>query len=463
MEIPAGFLSEMEKSLGEEYGAFLKSLGDEEVKALRINPLKGFKGFDEELIKKWCLEPVSWEENGFFYRAGQCEMPPGKHPLHEAGAYYIQEPSAMYPVSLLEPKEKEKVLDLCAAPGGKSTQIALHMKNTGLLISNEIILQRALVLSQNIERMGVKNAVVTSMEPERLASFFSAFFDKVLVDAPCSGEGMMRRGDAARENWSMENVNMCAARQHDILNEAAKCLKPGGRLVYSTCTFSEEEDEKNVERFLREHTDYELLSREKLYPHKIRGEGHFAAVFLRKGSSGTEPEGSISAFNNAGKSPKTSRGKRKGAENGSGAYIKLATGFLKDFLSDEADISFSPERMGEFKESVYLYPEGIPDIRGMKVIRPGLRLGTVKKGRFEPDHCLAMSLKPEDVKKSYNISSESPVAADYLKGMTINLTEDEDKAGPDGWYLITVDNISIGLGKKTGGIIKNHYPKGLRR
>ena len=460
MEIPAGFLSEMEKSLGEEYGAFLKSLGDEEVKALRINPLKGFKGFDEELIKKWCLEPVSWEENGFFYRAGQCEMQPGKHPLHEAGAYYIQEPSAMYPVSLLEPKEKETVLDLCAAPGGKSTQRALHMKNTGLLISNEIILQRALVLSQNIERMGVKNAVVTSMEPERLASFFSAFFDKVLVDAPCSGEGMMRRGDAARENWSMENVNMCAARQHDILNEAAKCLKPGGRLVYSTCTFSEEEDEKNVERFLREHTDYELLSREKLYPHKIRGEGHFAAVFLRKGSSG---EGSISAFNNAGKSPKTSRGKGKGAENGSEVYIKLATGFLKDFLSDEADISFSPERIGEFKESVYLYPEGIPDIRGMKVIRPGLRLGTVKKGRFEPDHCLAMSLKPEDVKTSYNISSKSPAAADYLKGMTINLTEDEDKAGPDGWYLITVDNISIGLGKKTGGIIKNHYPKGLRR
>ena len=506
MEIPAGFLSEMEKSLGEEYGAFLKSLGDEEVKALRINPLKGFKGFDEELIKKWCLEPVSWEENGFFYRAGQCEMQPGKHPLHEAGAYYIQEPSAMYPVSLLEPKEKETVLDLCAAPGGKSTQRALHMKNTGLLISNEIILQRALVLSQNIERMGVKNAVVTSMEPERLASFFSAFFDKVLVDAPCSGEGMMRRGDAARENWSMENVNMCAARQHDILNEAAKCLKPGGRLVYSTCTFSEEEDEKNVERFLREHTDYELLSREKLYPHKIRGEGHFAAVFLRKGSSGegsisafnnagkspknsreklyphkihgeghfaavflrkgssgTEPEGSISAFNNAGKSPKTSRGKGKGAENGSEVYIKLATGFLKDFLSDEADISFSPERMGEYKESVYLYPEGMPDIRGMKVIRPGLRLGTVKKGRFEPDHCLAMSLKPEDVKTSYNISSKSPAAADYLKGMTINLTEDEDKAGPDGWYLITVDNISIGLGKKTGGIIKNHYPKGLRR
>ncbi|MBO4375163.1 MAG: RsmB/NOP family class I SAM-dependent RNA methyltransferase [Lachnospiraceae bacterium] len=445
MEIPAGFLEKMKESLGDEYGAFLDSLQKEEVKALRLNPLKGIHGLPENLEASWSLQNVPWEENGYYYEISEGFFPPGKHPLHDAGAYYIQEPSAMFPVSLLSPRKNEKVLDLCAAPGGKSTQTAAFMENTGLLVANEIIRSRAEILSANIERMGVRNAVVANMEPHGIAAAFPAFFDRVLVDAPCSGEGMMRRGDAARENWSTENVRMCASRQEEILNEAAKCVRPGGKLVYSTCTFSKEEDEENVEKFLAGHPDFSIIKTEKLYPHKVRGEGHFAALFERQGDAGN-----LMVY----------KCKKK---SGCLPVPKQALGFLGSFLMQEAYERIDPERIISFKDSLYLLPEGMPDIGGMKVLRPGLCLGCMKKDRFEPAHSLAMALLAEDAQNVCNLPSDSPAAVSYLSGMTLSLSGEEAASLNDGWCLVTIDGISAGLGKKTGPVIKNHYPKGLRR
>ena len=445
MDIPAGFLERMKESLGSGYGAFLECLQKSEVKALRQNPLKLSCGLPESLKAAWCLQNVPWEENGYYYEASEDVMPPGKHPLHDAGAYYIQEASAMYPVNLLSPQRDEKVLDLCAAPGGKSTQIASYMENSGLLVSNEIIRSRAEILSSNIERMGVKNAVVANMEPEEIAAAFPAFFDRVLVDAPCSGEGMMRRGDAARENWSIENVLMCASRQQEILQEAAKCVRPGGKLVYSTCTFSKEEDEDNVESFLSGHPDFSIIKTEKLYPHRIRGEGHFAALFERRG------ELSLSA--------NYKRKKKSGNIDG----LKNALGFLEGFLTEEAFDRIDPGRIISFKDSLYLLPEGIADVNGLKVLRPGLCLGSMKKDRFEPAHSLAMSLLPEDAKNTYDLPSDSPEAMDYLSGVSLTVPESAAKELKDGWCIVTIGGISAGLGKKTGTVIKNHYPKGLRR
>ncbi len=444
MEIPELFLERMKESLGNEYGAFLDCLQGEEVKALRINPLKGVLRLPETLEETWGLQGVPWEENGFYYEA-EDGLPPGKHPLHDAGAYYIQEPSAMYPVGLLSPGRNERVLDLCAAPGGKSTQIASYMENSGLLVSNEIIRSRADILSSNIERMGIKNTVVTNMEPQQISAAFPAFFDKVLVDAPCSGEGMMRRGDAAKENWSVENVLMCASRQAEILNEAAKCVRPGGRLVYSTCTFSKEEDEDNVESFLSAHTDFAVIKAEKLYPHKIRGEGHYAVLFERTGES------SFSSNYKCKKKDRDTEG------------IKTALGFLEGFLTGESFKQIDPGRIITFKESLYLVPEGMTDIKGLKVLRPGLCLGSMKKDRFEPSHSLAMALSSKDVKNAYDLRIDSAQAPAWLSGMALNLSSDEAESLSNGWVLITIGSVSAGIGKKTGTVIKNHYPKGLRR
>ncbi|MCR5650499.1 MAG: RsmF rRNA methyltransferase first C-terminal domain-containing protein [Lachnospiraceae bacterium] len=443
MEIPAAFLEKMKESLDSEYGAFLDSLKKEEVKALRLNTLKGVTELSKELQEMWHLEKVPWEETGFYYEA-EGLLTPGKHPCHDAGAYYIQEASAMYPVNLLSPHENEMILDMCASPGGKSTQISSYMRNTGLLVSNEIIGSRALVLSSNIERMGVKNAVVTSMEPAAVADAFPSCFDRVLVDAPCSGEGMMRRGDAARENWSMENVLMCAARQTDILNEAAKCVRPGGKLVYSTCTFSREEDEDNVELFLSAHPDFSLVGTEKLYPHKIRGEGHFAALFERDGNAD-----STAAYK-----------RKKNIKPPSG--LKTALEFLEGFLTEEAFSKIDPEKIISFKDDLYYLPDKISDIGRLRVIRPGLCLGSIQKNRFVPSHSLAMALVRSDVKNSVDLPCESSAALSYLSGMSVDPGAVNAEI-TDGWCLVTIGGVSAGLGKKTGNIIKNHYPKGLRR
>lgn len=300
--LPQLFLDRMKQMLEEEYPAFLNSYKDTRYQALRINPSKtDTDRFTEET--SFHLQPVPWEANGFYYEK---EDQPGKHPYHEAGVYYIQEPSAMAPAAYLDAQPGEKVLDLCAAPGGKSTQIAAAMQGKGLLVSNEIHPARAKILSENMERMGVKNVMVTNESPQTLAGMFTEYFDRIMVDAPCSGEGMFRKNEQACEEWSPENVQICAARQQEILACAASMLRPGGRMVYSTCTFAPEENEGTISRFLEQHPQFHIVPVKKysgmadgvaawtkhpaaeigdtirLFPHHLHGEGHFVAVLEKR-------------------------------------------------------------------------------------------------------------------------------------------------------------------------------------
>ena len=428
--LPEAFLSRMKAQLGIEYGDFLKSLERPRAVALRFNPLKG-----ETPVLPFVGESVPWEPFGWYYDP---ESRPGLHVFHEAGVYYLQEASAMAPVALLDPQPGERVCDLCAAPGGKSTQIAGRMGGEGFLLCNEWSPKRAKILSRNIERMGVSNALVTNENVENLAKRFAGFFDRVLVDAPCSGEGMFRKEEAAVTDWSQETVEMCARRQAEILNSAAKLVRPGGRLVYSTCTFAPEEDEGAVAAFLESHPDFspEILETpwfvpvenggHRMWPHKLLGEGHFAAV-LRK-NEGEEGDPPIS-----------------GGE-------KLPKEWLS--FAKEMGIQLPAGKAVSFGQNLFWAPAEMPDIQKLKVLRPGLELGEVKKGRFEPAHALALWLKDCANVQSYGADSEEMKA--YIHGEVVS---SEKK----GWCLVQAGGYSSGWGKGDGRVLKNHYPKGLRR
>ena len=367
----------------------------------------------------------------------------------------------MAPAEYLEAKPGERILDLCAAPGGKSTQIGAALNGEGLLISNEIHPARAKILSENIERMGIRNAIVTNETPEQLSEMFVEYFDRILVDAPCSGEGMFRKNEDAMTEWSKENVTFCAERQDEILSHAASMLRPGGRLVYSTCTFAPEENEGSISRFLEKHPEFSIVAVEKkdgmsagvpewipspadgightirLWPHRLKGEGHYLAV-LKK----------------AGELPDDYRG---GCRNGEQPGLKEKD--CKECM-EFLDTYFKKKPTGilvKFGDQIYLAPEGSPSLKGLKVLRPGLHLGTVKKNRFEPSHALALASKVSDVTYSTDLPSDGAEIRAYLNGQTIN------REGEKGWYLITTDGYSIGWGKLAGGIMKNHYPKGLRK
>lgn len=454
--LPQAFLDRMEQMLGGEYPAFLQSYEKERYQALRVNPLKADRDVFEAAAP-FTLRPVAWEPNGFYYGK---EAAPGKHPYHAAGVYYIQEPSAMAPAAYLDAQPGEKILDLCAAPGGKSTQIAAAMRGEGLLISNEIHPARAKILSENIERMGIRNAMVTNESPQSLAKVFEAYFDRIMVDAPCSGEGMFRKNADACDEWSPENVVLCAERQAEILECAASMLRPGGRMVYSTCTFAPEENEGTISQFLAKHPEFEIadvmhypqmssglaawtsdpqpgLERTiRLFPHRVDGEGHYLAVLTKAGSVSENYEGYCA------------RGMEKGIpERDAKEYLDFAKKTLRN----------KPEgNLIRFGEQLYLAPENMPSTKGLKVLRPGLHLGTMKKNRFEPSHALALALRSEDVLHSYDMAGDSQDVRMYLNGQTLQAD------GEKGWYLMTVDGYSIGWGKLAGGMIKNHYPKGLR-
>jgi len=428
--LPEAFLIRMKAQLGDEYEEFMKSLERPRAVALRFNPLKG-----ESPAMDFVKEPVPWEPQGFYYDP---DSRPGLHVYHEAGVYYLQEASAMAPVALLDPQPGEKVCDLCAAPGGKTTQIAGRMGGEGFLLCNEINPKRAKILSRNIERMAVANALVTNEHPANLAKKYPAFFDRVLVDAPCSGEGMFRKEEAAVTDWSQETVEMCARRQAEILHSAAQLVRPGGRLVYSTCTFAPEEDEEAVAHFLKVHPEFQPEIVEapwfipgengshRMWPHKLLGEGHFAAV-LRK-ESGEETEIEIS----------------KGEK-----LPQQWTAFAK-----EMGIGLLAGKAVSFGQNLYWVPEDMPDIRKIKVLRPGLELGTVKKDRFEPAHALALWLN--DCKNTASYGAESEEMKAYLHGDVV-------PSGKKGWCLVCADQYSVGWGKGDGRVLKNHYPKGLRR
>ena len=666
--LPEGFLARMKNLLEEnEYEAFLSSYGQERLFSLRVNTLKTDREFFMKLVSKERasdapgLVPVPWEQDGFYYSE---KWRPGRLPWHEAGMYYIQEASAMAPAVLCGAQPGERILDLCAAPGGKSTKLAASLRGRGLLVANEIHPDRARALSANIERMGVRNAVVTNETPQRLASRFPVFFDRIVVDAPCSGEGMFRKEEEALLNWSMENVYRCAARQEEILEEAASMLRPGGTLIYSTCTFAPEENEAVIFHFLADHPEFDVeiisdlpgVDMEKwgfesgrgdwivrdpagslsessdtgneqrfgagwkperfvplaeagalaffdipegtvrLWPHRLRGEGHFATVLKKKSSklfsndssapfsdgksadsaekaaektAGAAAEkkaaektaeaaaeieaaektaGAVAEIKAAektagaaaekhvktgrkrpGKKEKNSGSFGRGSENRSGdtpvkrsEALKLWKEFCRDNLilqdSQETDGApcgagvsrfFREECLILFGDALWALPAHISgsDLDGLKVLRPGLHLGNVVRGRFEPAHALAMALRREEALRSISLPGTSPQAYAWFRGESLQTGETADlcdgskfaetnSAGISrnengiednnvsaafidnsplgvscsenvknfkGWCLVTIDGCAAGWGKAGGNVIKNHYPKGLRK
>lgn len=466
IQLPQAFTVRMEHMLQEEYPVFLQAYGEERSFGLRLNPLKTER---DEFIKRmpFALEPVPWTAEGFYYQA---QEQPGKHAFHEAGVYYIQEPSAMAPVEALAPMPGERVLDLCAAPGGKSTQIAGKMCGCGLLVANEIIPGRAKILSQNIERMGISNAVVCNEAPERLAGMFPSFFDRVLVDAPCSGEGMFRKDETAVKEWSPEHVRMCAERQDMVLEQAAQMLRPGGILVYSTCTFSTQENEGVMAAFLKSHPDFsietsqlerffepgrpdwvaeegqalegqveDLVHTMRLWPHRITGEGHYIARLKKEDGLYRQPPVTVKREN--------------------GDAVRICKDFLREELGMKEAVLEKLEANGNFMlfgEHIYVMPRQMIPLKGIKALRPGLHVGTMKKNRFEPSHALALFLSLGDAEKIYELTEEQ--AAQYLRGEMLGC-EDSYK----GWMLLAFQGYSLGFGKAGGGKMKNHYPKGLRK
>ena len=451
--LPEEFLNRMKQQLGDGYAGYLSAMEQPPVRSLRLNRRKVFP-VDYAHMSRICTgsdtpDPVIFCEGAYYYE----DFEPGKSALHEAGAYYIQEASAMLPATLLDTNDSgQKVLDLCAAPGGKSTQIADLMRGRGLLVTNEIMPSRSSVLSENIERLGVENALVLNHDPNELAERFPAFFDRILVDAPCSGEGLFRRQPEAVSQWSLENVRMCADRQDMILDCAAAMLAPSGKIVYSTCTFSPEEDEGSTARFLARHPEFEICDEpEHLYPHTAKCEGHFAVSFVRK---------DFYAVGNAVKSGIVANQKVKNKAVSS-VEKALLSSFLNETLSETSPhrrlIEEQSERIIRFGDSIYLAPECLPDLTGLKVKRAGLKIGTFMKNRFEPDHALSHALTPDEVRFCVDLPHDSLEIKQYLGGMTINCDKDMK-----GWCIVCTEGFALGWGKAGGGVVKNHYPKGLR-
>lgn len=506
INLPEQFKTRMKEYLGVSYEAFIASYETSEVKGIRLSsfcrgdgpfemgniPLDSagdtdalgdmgsrfldVLGTGDGLIANW--QKVPWCDNGYFLNADDFnEIRPGKHPLHEAGAYYIQEPSAMAPVAYMDIRPGDRVLDLCASPGGKSTQIAALLRGEGILVSNEIMPDRAKILSENIERMGVRNALVISEDPRNISDRFYGFFDKILVDAPCSGEGMFRRSETAINEWSPENVANCAKRQEWILDEAAKMLRENGTLCYSTCTFSKEENELQIVNFLERHEEFSLgeMARfegmragfaageyesvgVRVFPHEANCEGHYLCKLVKKRRMSGQESGchEDKAVNKVmplgGFEPELSK---KDA-----ADLKEMYKFFDETFSEESDFKeyIKERKITRFKDRVYLLPKECPKLDGLKVLRPGLHLGTILKNRFEPGHALAKCLSCYDVKRACILEPDGDEAKKYIAGETFNFDGDLP-----GWYVVFAGIYPLGWGKLTNSIMKNHYPKGLRK
>ena len=438
MELPAAFEKRMQDMLGAEYTAFRASYDEPHKRGIRLNTVKCTK---EQLERALPFTPVQTPFSPLsFYAPTDTKM--AALPLYHAGAFYSQEPSASSAVTLLAPEPGDKVLDLCAAPGGKSTQIAALTGDTGLLWSNEVVRNRAAILSSNLERMGVRNTVVSSVYPEMLAEKLGRYFDKVLVDAPCSGEGMFRRDPVAVQEWSPEHVETCAVRQLAILSSAAQCVREGGILVYSTCTFSTEENEGVVQKFLESHPEFVLekpnvtfgrpaygVDAVRIFP-MDGGEGHFAARFLRVAPC----EERFAPF-----SFKPDRETQAHAE-------ELYTSLFTD----------APGRFQRVRDRVILLPNELPNIAGLSVLRAGVEFGEAKKNRIEPAHGIFMANRAENCRSVLHLTSNDPALFAFLRG------EEIPAEGLSGYTAVAADGIVTGFGKASNGVLKNRYPKGLR-
>lgn len=452
--LPDAYIHQMTQQLGlDEAMRFLSSYEDNRTYGLRINPLKVTPSIAASIKETFHLREVPWCETGYYYDP---ETKPGKHPYHTAGIYYIQEPSAMSAAELLSPEPGDLVLDLAAAPGGKSTQIAGKLSGRGLLVANEIHPVRAKALSENIERCGIRNAVVVSASPQELEKVFPQYFDKIMLDAPCSGEGMFRKDAAAIQEWSPKHVEMCASRQMDILHAAVRMLKPGGLLAYSTCTFNVQENEETMDQLLTLYPQLSLLKTERFWPHLQEGEGHFVALLRLTDEieTGHEVRKPAKAVKHAGK-PELE------------AFAQY-----EQFAREQFSASLPEPQDGYpllFGNQLYWMPSGgrserllTPDkLHGLKVLRPGLHLAELKKNRIEPAHALAASLTSKELAsaaRQYLLQDDSE-ANKYLRGEALTSL---DKQLSSGWTVVSFQGTSLGWGKYSEGQLKNHYPKGLR-
>jgi len=455
VNLPENFLDIMKDILQDEYDDFLKSFKIDNVKGLRINTLKidTHSFTDKNLFN---LENIPWCNEGF-YMKDYDEERPAKHPYYHCGLYYIQEPSAMIPVEVLDPQPGDKVLDIAAAPGGKTTQIAAKLQNKGIIVSNYISPKRVRALEKNINLFGIKNSIILNDSPENIKNNFANYFDKILIDAPCSGEGMFKRDKRALSDWNEENNTQLSKLQRDILSNTASMLKPGGRLVYSTCTFSLIENEGTIDWFLKEFPEFEVLDIEGLHslspgmphlirasedisktrrawPHKIHGDGHFIALLQKKSSVMEDNPQQIFQIKNNFTSDELS--------------------IIKQFFVDTLNIE--EKNIIRIKNKVYIPTDIDRDISGVRIISNGIYLGELKKNRFIPSQQYAMTLEMKDAKNVVNISSKDINSYKYLKGETIMLENNK------GWNLICIDSFPCGWAKGNGDSLKNYYEPSWR-
>lgn len=460
IKLPEKFENKMKELLQDEYDDYLQCYDEPRYYGLRVNTNK-ISVEDFLKIAPWPLTPVPWIPNGFYYDGDKIQ--PSKHPYYFAGLYYLQEPSAMTPASRIPVEPGERVLDVCAAPGGKATELGAKLKGEGVLIANDISNSRARGLLKNLELFGIGNMMVISEEPGKLVEYFPEYFDKILIDAPCSGEGMFRKDKKMVKAWEEHGPEFFSKLQRSIITQAAAMLKPGGMILYSTCTFDPLENEKTVEYLLETCPEFKICEMEgyegfcegipkyvedhseeyrktvRIFPHKMQGEGHYLAL-VKKGDDNTE-----------GKNEKIAKPK-------SGA--KKLPEELEQFLKELAwDIDKS--RLDIREERVYYMPENLPMLKGVRFLRSGLLLGEVKKNRFEPSQALAMCLKKEEYPRILDLPVSDDRVIKYLKGETLDV-EDITSRKEKGWYLVCVDGYPLGFGKLANQTLKNKYLPGWR-
>lgn len=467
MKLPVSFEEKMKRLLKEEFDAYMDCYKKPRFYGLRVNTRKiSVEAFQE--ICPFPITPIPWIENGFYYDGAA--VSPGKHPYYAAGLYYLQEPSAMTPANRLLVVPGERVLDLCAAPGGKATELGAKLKGEGLLVANDISSSRAKSLLKNLELFGIGNLLVLSEEPGRLAQYFPEYFDKILIDAPCSGEGMFRKDKKMVRAWEEHGPDYFSKIQKHILLQAAAMLRPGGRILYSTCTFDERENEQAIEFLLQECPEFsiqaimpydgfaegiprlsntqmeDLKKTVRIFPHRLDGEGHYLAL-LQKREKAFDLSGSHRKSGSLAQ--KSQRGR-----------VREVPEELISFWQD-VNWELSQDRLEIHGEKVYYMPSEVPDLSGARFLRTGLLLGDWKKRRFEPSQAFAMYLKKEDYQKILDFSCADERVRKYLKGETLEVS---DLVSPSekGWYLICVDGYSLGWGKLSGGTLKNKYLAGWR-
>lgn len=462
MILPDRYVDKMQKLLKEDYEDYLACFDEPRYYGLRVNTGK-ISVEDFKAICPFEIVPIPWIENGFYYNGDTAA--PSRHPYYFAGLYYLQEPSAMTPADRLPVFPGDRVLDLCAAPGGKATELGAKLQGKGVLAANDISSSRAKGLLKNIEVFGIGNVLVLSEEPGKLAGYFPEYFDKILIDAPCSGEGMFRKDRKMLKAWEEHGPEYFRNIQKGIILQAAGMLKPDGRMLYSTCTFDPEENEQIIAHLLWNCPEFEVESIRdyegftngfpdtasknypelnktvRIFPHKMKGEGHYLALLHKRESNTNREAGSM--------------------DNSYKIYKKEALPEeFTQFLSD-VEKEYDTERMRLYGERIYYMPEGLPDMRGIRFLRTGLLMGELKKKRFEPSQAFAMSLKKEEYRKNINLSARDERVMRYLKGETLDVS-DQISAKEKGWFLVCVDGFPLGWGKLDGGTLKNKYLPGWR-